>query len=86
MTATYWEVGRRIVELEQQGENRAECGKQLVERLAQDLSTRFGRGFKRSNLFQMWSFYLTYPTISDPLPAQFDSPEIFQTLLYTVPN
>ncbi|MBD2093231.1 DUF1016 domain-containing protein [Microcoleus sp. FACHB-1515] len=80
MTATYWEIGRRIVELEQQGESRAEYGKQLVGRLAQDLSTRFGRGFKRSNLFQMRSFYLTYPTISEPLVGQFDDPDIFQTL------
>lgn len=80
MTATYWEIGRRIVELEQQGERRAEYGKQLVERLAQDLSARFGRGFKRSNLFQMRSFYLTYPNISEPLAGQFDEPDIFQTL------
>jgi len=80
MTATYWEIGRRIVELEQRGESRAEYGKQLVERLAQDLSTRFGRGFKRSNLFQMRAFYLAYPAISEPLSGQFDDPAIFQTL------
>lgn len=80
MTATYWEIGRRIVELEQQGESRAEYGKQLVERLAQDLSTRFGRGFKRSNLFQMRAFYLAYPAISEPLSGQFDDPAIFQTV------
>lgn len=53
MTVTYWEIGRRIVELEQHGTERAEYGKQIIERLAQDLSPKFGRGFKKSNLFQM---------------------------------
>jgi len=45
MTATYWEVGRRIVEFEQGGENRAEYGKKLMEQLSTDLTRRFGRGF-----------------------------------------
>ncbi|MBD3886655.1 hypothetical protein IFO70_33895 [Phormidium tenue FACHB-886] len=40
MTATYWEIGRRIVELEQRGESRAEYGKQIIERLAKDLGER----------------------------------------------
>src|SRR5881397_1672042 len=44
MTATYWEVGRRIVEFEQQGEKHAEYGTLLVARLAQDLTARFKRG------------------------------------------
>jgi DUF1016 N-terminal domain len=56
MTATYWEIGRRIVELEQRGESRAEYGKQIIERLAKDLSDRFGRGFQKSNLSQMRAF------------------------------
>lgn len=78
MTATYWELGRRIVELEQQGAERAEYGKQIVERLAKDLSPRFGRGFKKSNLFQMRSFYLTYPDAAQPLSE--DASNIFQTV------
>ena len=48
MTATYWEIGRRIVEFEQQGETRAEYGEQLVEQLSRDLTQRFGRGFRQS--------------------------------------
>lgn len=44
MTVTYWDVGRRIVEYEQGGEARAEYGAALIKRVAQDLSTRFGRG------------------------------------------
>ncbi len=45
MTATYWGVGRRIVEEEQHGATRAEYGEALLPRLSRDLQTRFGRGF-----------------------------------------
>jgi predicted nuclease of restriction endonuclease-like (RecB) superfamily len=60
MTATYWAVGRRIVEQEQQGEARARYGQQLLNRLSHDLSKRFGRGFGQANLFRMRAFYLVY--------------------------
>jgi len=63
MTATYWELGRRIVELEQRGLRRAGYGEEILERLSNDLSERFGRGFGRRNLFLMRSFYLAYPDI-----------------------
>ncbi len=49
MTATYWEIGRRIVAFEQNGEARAGYGEALIERLAGDLTHRFGRGFSRQN-------------------------------------
>ena len=61
MTATYWEIGRRIVVLEQGGEQRAGYGEQLVEQLAADLTVQFGRGFGRANLWQMRAFYLAWP-------------------------
>jgi hypothetical protein len=51
LTLTYWEVGRRIVEHEQKGDPKAEYGELLLDRLAVDLSERFGRGFSRSNVF-----------------------------------
>jgi predicted nuclease of restriction endonuclease-like (RecB) superfamily len=60
LTATYWEMGRRIVQYEQQGRQRADYGKQLLERLAKDLMERFGRGFGYSNLNLIRQFYLTY--------------------------
>lgn len=63
MTATYWEIGRRIVEIEQQGKERAEYGEELLKRLAKDLTARFGRGFGWRNLFQMRQFYLVYSEI-----------------------
>ncbi|MBB5393958.1 MULTISPECIES: YhcG family protein [unclassified Herbaspirillum] len=61
MTASYWEIGRRIVEAEQQGRRRAGYGEQLIARLSGDLTARFGRGFSRQNLQQMRSFFLTWP-------------------------
>ena len=61
MTATYWEVGRRIVEFEQGGKRRAEYGDELLERLSRDLTERHGRGFSRRNLQHMRWFYLAYP-------------------------
>lgn len=61
LTTTYWEIGRRIVEEEQRGRSRsAEYGKELVTRLAVELSARFGRGFGRRTLFRMRAFYLAY--------------------------
>lgn len=57
MTATYWEIGRRIVEYEQQGKLRAQYGAQLLERLSLDLNKRFGRGFSVINLRTMRRFY-----------------------------
>jgi predicted nuclease of restriction endonuclease-like (RecB) superfamily len=61
MTATYWEVGRRIVEFEQQGQERAEYGEAVIKQLAGDLEPRFGRGFGWRNLTQMRAFFLTWP-------------------------
>lgn len=61
MTATYWEIGRRIVHSEQQGESRAEYGQRLIELLASDLTRQFGRGFGARNLAQMRGFYLDWP-------------------------
>jgi hypothetical protein len=51
MTATYWAIGRRIVEQEQHGAERAGYGEELIVRLSNDLQSRFGRGFGRANLF-----------------------------------
>lgn len=60
MTATYWEIGRRIVEFEQGGEARAAYGAQLIKRLSKDLSLRYKRGFSAKNLRQMRLFYLFF--------------------------
>lgn len=63
MTATYWEIGRRIVEFEQGGEARAAYGTQLIERLSVDLGQRYKRGFSTGNLRQMRVFYIYFQDI-----------------------
>jgi len=61
MTASYWDIGRRIVEAEQKGRRRAGYGEQLLEKLSADLTARFGRGFGVNNLESMRRFFLAYP-------------------------
>jgi len=77
LTATYWEIGRRVVEFEQKGEERAEYGEELLVRLSQDLTARFGRGFSRQNLQQMRQFYLIYPPekICQTVSGKFEIPQ-----------
>ena len=61
MTAAYWLVGHRIVEYEQGGAERAKYGSELIPRLSDDLTARYGRGFSTSNLRQMRAFCLGWP-------------------------
>ena len=66
--ATYWEIGRDIVEFEQAGSVKAEYGTELLKRLSRDLTDAYGKGFSHSNLVYMRKLYLTYPksqTLSD---------------------
>ncbi len=86
MTATYWEIGRRIVEFEQRGRKKAKYGETLIAQLSLDLTARFGRGFGPVNLSQMRKFYLVWPpdrifqTVSEKsLPASYEDQK-FQTL------
>lgn len=58
MTELYWNVGRLVVSHEQRGARRAGYGADVMERLAADLTARFGRGFSRRNLEQMRAFFL----------------------------
>lgn len=60
LTTTYWLVGRRLVEFEQRGKERAVYGSKLLKRLSGDLQSRFGRGFSERNLEQMRQFYLQW--------------------------
>ena len=79
MTAAYWLIGRRIVEFEQKGEPRAEYGEALIERLAADLSARYGRGFSVRNVWQMKAFYLAWP-IPQTASADSEDRQILQTV------
>lgn len=75
MTATYWLIGRRIVEFEQGGETRAQYGQQLLSRLSRDLTARFGRGFSQRNLQDMRLFYQAYPMEQNWQTRSANSPE-----------
>jgi len=61
LTATYWEVGRRIVEWDQKGEERARYGERLRGMISGHLTSRLGRGFSPDNLELMRRFYLAFP-------------------------
>jgi predicted nuclease of restriction endonuclease-like (RecB) superfamily len=61
MVQTYWQIGRLIIEDEQQGENRAAYGKALLENLSQRLTQQFGKGFDITNLRNMRRFYEQFP-------------------------
>jgi predicted GNAT family N-acyltransferase len=58
---TNFEIGRRIVEEEQAGKDRAAYGQEIITTLAERLTEQFGRGFGRSSLEYMRKFYLSYP-------------------------
>ena len=60
MVLTYFEIGRMIIEEEQNGKERADYGKQLLSDLSQTLTKEFGKGFSVTNLQQMRQFYTVY--------------------------
>ena len=60
LLTTYWNIGRIIVEYEQQNQMRADYGKQTLKELSKELTREFGKGFSRSNLQNMRAFYLVY--------------------------
>jgi predicted nuclease of restriction endonuclease-like (RecB) superfamily len=73
MTATYWEIGRRIVQQEQRGQKRAQYGNALLHRLAGDLTARFGKGFSERNLLAMREFFLAW-SIPQTVSAESSEP------------
>ena len=64
LVATYWFMGRRIVEYEQKGKERAKYGEALLKKISTDLTPQFGKGFTERNLDYMRQFYIIYPDIS----------------------
>jgi len=60
MTKTYWNIGKRIIEEEQEGKERAEYGKALLKKLSVKLTKEFGRGYSEDNLKNMRRFYLAF--------------------------
>lgn len=59
----YWEIGKLIIEEEQQGSSRAAYGKGVLKDLAKGLTLEFGKGFDESNLCNMRRFFLAFPIL-----------------------
>lgn len=72
MVEAYWNVGRMIVEEEQQGKERAEYGAALIKNLSIRLSEEFGKGFTESNLWNFRRFYLAF-VAQDPQSRKLDA-------------
>lgn len=61
LVETYWNIGKHLIEFEQQGKLRAEYGSELIERLSKDLTLTYGKGFNRNNLQYMRRLYMAFP-------------------------
>ncbi len=66
MVYTYYEIGRRIVNEEQNGKSRAEYGKEIIVQLSIELTKEFGRGYSIRNLWLIRRFYLVYSNVEIP--------------------
>ena len=66
MVESYWNVGRMIVEEEQQGKERAEYGAFLIKNLSIRLTEEFGKGFTEPNLWNFRQFYFSFPIWNAP--------------------
>jgi hypothetical protein len=60
MVIAYWLIGKEIVQEIQRGEERADYGKKIIEKLSLRLTEKFGRGFSTTNLRYFRTFYLSY--------------------------
>jgi predicted nuclease of restriction endonuclease-like (RecB) superfamily len=85
LVSTYWLIGRRIVEFEQKGKERAEYGEATLRRIAEDLTRKFGKGFGFSQMKMIRQFYLAYPGKSRTLSGQSVQSEKGQTLSGQLP-
>lgn len=81
---TYFEIGKLIVEEEQEGKEHAEYGKSVLKELSQKLTDEFGKGFSVRNLEQMRKFYVIYSK-TQTVPAN-SVPEIRQTVSAKLEN
>ena len=63
MVLTYWQIGKRIVEQEQKGEERAEYGKALLDTLSAELTGEYGKSYSKRNLQYFRKFYFAFPDV-----------------------
>ncbi len=60
MVEAYWNIGKRIVQEEQHGKERAEYGKEIIKKLSKELTTEFGKGYSQRTLREFRQFYSTF--------------------------
>ncbi|WP_283162300.1 PDDEXK nuclease domain-containing protein [Elizabethkingia ursingii] len=65
MVEAYWKVGKRIVDEEQEGKERADYGKYIIRNLSEELTKNFGRGFSERSIREYRQFYLLFPDFQD---------------------
>ena len=61
MVEAYWQIGKRIVDQEQRGKDRADYGTQLIKSLSADLTKEYGKGLSVNSLYYFRQFYLAFP-------------------------
>lgn len=86
MTATYYEIGRMIVEHEQKGKKRAQYGAKLIPDLAKRLTDRLGKGFSERNLEQMRQFYLVYSPTFQTSSGKSETPSRISEAAPSIPQ
>lgn len=80
MVTAYWEIGRLIVEEEQNGAARADYGKQILKELSEKLTSEYGRGYSITNLRYFRQFFLVFPDLFAPKLLPNNDMQIHQTL------
>ena len=68
-----WLLGRRIAEEELNGVSRAEYGLEVIKRLSKELTEEYGKGFTKTNLYNFYLFYKTFPEIFHAASGKSDS-------------
>ena len=61
MVEAYWKIGKRIVEEEQNGKERADYGKEIIKNISDEMTREFGKGFTDRNIRNFRQFYITFP-------------------------
>lgn len=64
MVEAYWLIGKRIVEEEQNGKERADYGKEIIKNIFEEMTLEFGRGFSKRTIWEIRQFYTTFPEFS----------------------
>src|SRR3989338_8593612 len=80
LTRAYWEIGKRIVTVEQKNKLRAQYGEALLEQISQHLARKYGDGFSKTNLGYMRQFYIAYPIPQAPGELTWTHYQILSTI------